>query len=173
MAETPFLYSQPVLDLVRVAAEYCKQLENAASDRRDDFLEKQKRLLPMIYLKMLLLPPQAESEGFNEPAMNENDYEFVRSAVAKLLGEQDTYLDVFVENFKYSDKPVLQTISENLADIYQPLREFVEVFRKGYEDAMMAALWECRQQFAEDWGQKLVNTLRAVHEAAAKPASED
>ena len=105
-----------------------------------------------------------EEEGFVEHPVTENDYNYVRNCVADLLMDKDDYLDVFVEDFKYSDRPIRQTISENLADVYQNLRNFIEVYRQGYDDAMLQALSEVVVTFELEWGQKLLNALRALHD---------
>lgn len=44
-------------------------------------------------------------------------------------------------------------MSENLADIYQQLRELVETFRDGYEESMQVALFETIDEFKMQWGQ--------------------
>ena len=88
----------------------------------------------------------------------------MRTTVARILSDKDDFLDVFVEDFKYSEHPVLCTISENLADVYQQLRELVENFREGYEEAMRVALYETLEEFELQWGQKLLNALRALHD---------
>lgn len=80
------------------------------------------------------------------------------------MADKDDFLDVFVEDFKYSEQPVLCTVSECLADIYQQLRELVETFREGYEEAMEVALAEVVEEFRMQWGQKLLNALRAIHD---------
>mgnify|MGYP002508651933 FL=1 len=84
---------------------------------------------------------------------------------ASLLADKDDYLDVFVEDFKYSEQPILCTISENLADIYQVLRNLLEVFRSNYEDAMQVALYDTVEEFKLYWGQTLLNALKALHDA--------
>jgi hypothetical protein len=81
------------------------------------------------------------------------------------MGEQDDYLDVFVEDMKYSDSPILMTISENLADIYQDLKNFAYIYKIGVEDEMLAAVETVKRNFENYWGQKLTNVLRAIHEA--------
>ncbi len=88
----------------------------------------------------------------------------MRSSVAAILGIHDDFLEVFVEDFKYSEQPVLCTVSENLADIYQQLRELVEAFREGYDESMEVALYETVDEFRLQWGQKLLNALRALHD---------
>lgn len=162
--ETNYLYSQPVIALVTVATEYCKQLEQTADEGPDHFADVMLRLLPLLYLRTVSLGDVPEAPGYNAPKVTEADYDFVRGGVARLMGEHDDFLDVFVEDFKYSDRPVLQTVSENLADTYQELRELVEAFREGYEDAMQAALSAAVESFRLHWGQKVLNALRALHD---------
>jgi len=80
------------------------------------------------------------------------------------MAEHDDYLDVFIDDMKYSDQPILTTISENLADIYQDLRNFLYIYKLGAEPEILASLDNLNSIFPTDWGQKLVNVLRAIHE---------
>ena len=164
MQETPFVYSQKAIDLVTVAAELCRRLEGCAGADRREFTDALRALLPMLYLKATLLGPVPEAEGFAGDHVTEADYEYVRSAVATVMGEADAYLDVFIDDFRYSDTPVMRTVSEGLADLYQAMRNLVEDFRQGSEDAMLAALDEAATEFELSWGQTLLNVLRALHD---------
>ena len=76
----------------------------------------------------------------------------------------DDFLEVHVADFKFSEQPILCTVSENLADIYQSLRDLVEIFREGYDEAMQVALHEASTEFRLTWGQALLNALRALHD---------
>lgn len=167
--EEKFIYSRPVLDFITVCTEYCKFLEQPTVSERNQFIDIMRGLLPMLYLKASLLKDLPEEPGFNEPKVTEEDYNYVRSTIAQVMGEMDDYLDVFVDDFKYSDQPVLCTISENLADVYQMVRELVEAFRGGYEEAMEVALTETIAEFELQWGQKLLNALRALHDVRFNP----
>lgn len=158
------VYSRPVLDFVTISTEYCRQLEQCNEGESSEFISVMLGLLPMLYLKAGLITEVPEVAGYNDPKVTEDDYNYVRASVSHLLGANDDYLDVFAEDFKYSDQPVLQTISENLADIYQMLRDMVEVFRGGYEEAMTVALTEVLEEFRLHWGQKLLGALRALHD---------
>lgn len=162
--ETPYIYSQSVLDFVRVSTEYCKYIEQCQGSSLADFTRVMRGLLPMVYLKLTLMGDVSEVAGWNDRKLTEEDYDFVRSSVAQIMADKDDFLDVFVEDFKYSEQPVLCTVSECLADIYQQLRELVETFREGYEEAMEVALAEVVEEFRMQWGQKLLNALRAIHD---------
>lgn len=165
-SEERYIYSQPVLDFVTVSTEFCKYLEQSQGLEVADFLRVMRGLLPMVYLKATLLGNVPEVPGWTENRLTEADYDFIRSNVAVLLGAKDDFLDVFVEDFKYSEHPVLCTVSENLADVYQQLRELVETFRTGDEESMQVALYETMEEFRLQWGQKLLNALRALHDVS-------
>lgn len=163
--ETNYIYSQPVLDFITVSTEFCKHLEQCQGEDFQQFSRVMLGLLPMVYLKMTLIGDVPEVAGWNEKKLTEEDYDYIRANVATVMAGNDDFLDVFVEDFKYSEHPVLCTVSENLADIYQQLRELVETFRAGFEDAMEVALCETAEEFRLQWGQKLLNALRAIHDA--------
>ena len=96
----------------------------------------------------------------------------VSNRIKSILGEEDVYLDVFVEDMKYSDRPISSFISEDIADIYQDIRNFVSVYQHGLEEAMMYALKDIADNFRLYWGQKLVNVLRPLHTLVYKPLDE-
>ena len=79
-----------------------------------------------------------------------------------------------MSDMKYSDQPITKYISEDLADIYQDIKDFIFVFQLGLNETMNDALAICQENFALYWGQKLVNTLRALHDVKyAQADSED
>ena len=65
---------------------------------------------------------------------------------------------------KYSDSPIHRTVSEDLADIYQELRDFLHIYEQDFEESTAAALGELSDTFAQRWGQTVVNVLRPLHE---------
>lgn len=163
---TSAIYDKNTVEFVTVAAEFCGFLERTGEMKRRPFIDKTLKLLSLLYLKASMLPGYAvRMDEFDpETFVTEGDYEQVRAGVAALLGEHDDYLDVFVEDMAYSDTPIHQTISENLADIYQPLKDFVCVYQLGFDQTMNDALVICREGFGEFWGQRLANALRALHD---------
>lgn len=80
-----------------------------------------------------------------------------------LLGTDDAYLEVFLNDIQYSDEPITAYISENLADIYQELKDMAAAFQTGQEEVMNDAVLACLVAFREHWGQKLLNAMRALH----------
>ena len=157
--EEKFLYSQPVLDFVTVATEYCKYVEQCSQTETNDFCRVMRGLLPMIYLKATLLEEVPETAGWNEKRVTEEDYNYIRSQVAAILGSNDDFLDVFVEDFKYSEHPVLCTISENLTDIYQQLRELVEAFSRRLRGCHGGSLVRNHRRISHSMGTKTPKCL--------------
>ena len=159
------IFDKNTIEFVTVAAEFCGFLERASETTRRQFADTALKLLPLLYLKASLLPECGRMEDADpETFVTEGDYELIRSAVGGLLAECDDYLEVFLDEMAYSDTPIRQTVSEGLADIYQPLKDFVCVFRLGLPATMNDALAICREQFAEFWGQRLANVMRALHD---------
>ncbi|MBP3228641.1 MAG: DUF5063 domain-containing protein [Bacteroidaceae bacterium] len=163
MDEQRYIYSDTVLDFVRASAEYCRFLEGCSESGADDFRRTLCALLPMVYLKAALLNAPDAPDAYVSPHVTEEDYNYIRHSVAAVLGPQDDYLDVQVEDFKYSEQPILRTVSENLADVYQSLRDLVETFREGHEEAMEVALADTLEEFRLTWGDALLAALRTLH----------
>lgn len=159
-----FVYSKHVIEFVTVTAETCLLLEHASELPQGEFIGKAVKMLPLLYLKASLLEiPQPVFEDETERFVTEEDYQFVRTEVEELLGTDDTYLEVFHPDMALSDTPVAAFISENLADIYQELKDFAANYQMADVDIMNDALSTCLTAFGEHWGQKLLNALRALH----------
>lgn len=172
--ESQVIFERNVVEFVTVAAEFCRYLEEAEGMRRTDFVDTVLKLLPLLYLKAEMLP-NCEQMGDIAPEnyVTEETYEIMRLNLSGILTDRDDYLDVFVSDMKYSDQPVTRYISEDLADIYQDVKDFVFVFQLGLNETMHDALAICQENFRLYWGQKLVNTLRALHEVKYASAMDD
>lgn len=140
---------------------------------RTEWSEIMLRILPLLYVKASLLPPIVDLEDeLAEVFVSHEDYMLIANQVASVLGEEDVYLDVFVEDMKYSDRPVSSFVSEDIADIYQDIRNFVSVYQHGLEETMINALKVISENFRLYWGQKLVNVLRPLHALLYKPLAD-
>ncbi len=161
----PIVYSKNTIEFVTVANEYCRFVECISGDPVREFLGKTQKILPLLYLKISVLPQfESEEEIYLEKFVSEVDYNFLQQRIMNLLGEHDDYKEVFDKGMQFSEQPLTESISEDLADIYQDLKDFVMSYQIGDEMIMQEALWECMNNFKNFWGQKLVNCLRAIHE---------
>ncbi len=172
--ESQAIFDKSVIEFVTVSAEYCAFLERQDLISRHEFVDKTLKILPLLYLKATLLP-ELDQMG-DEPLeqyVTEDQYNYIINRVAAIMADKDDYLDVFVEDMVYSDQPIKKNISEDLADIYQDIRDFVFIFQLGMNETMNDALFICQENFKSLWGQKLVNTLRALHEVKYSQGADD
>ncbi len=158
------IYERNTLEFVTVALEYCTLVEQAGHNGVFTFVDKAVKMLPLLYLKATLLPEVGQEDDIDpELSVSEDMYEAVRKRISGLLGENDSFLETFHKDMPYSDTPIAAFISENLADVYQDIGNFIELFRQGNEELMRAALGLCQNNFREFWGQQLLNALKALH----------
>lgn len=158
------LLGRETIEFLTVAKQFCTFVENSEGMQRRLFVDTMLKLLPLLYVKTLMLgKAEHVDDACPETFVTEDGYEVIRLNIASIMGELDDYLDVFMDDMVYSDKPILATISENIADIYQDIRDTVFAFQLEYEDNMKEALATCIDNFDYTWGQKLVNVMRALH----------
>ncbi|MBK7132448.1 MAG: DUF5063 domain-containing protein [Bacteroidales bacterium] len=158
------VYSRNVVEFVAVANEFCKYSEHASELKGDELLKIFQRILPLMYLKASLLPQfDPFFEEGNEKFVTESDWLRIHDTFREKFGTADDYLEVFDDKMKESEGPVISSISENMADIYQDMKDFLLLYQTGTNEVMNDAVWECRLNFETFWGQKLVNSMRAIH----------
>lgn len=153
-----------IINISALAADYCQTAERAMETDKEAFIVKMTELLPRIYIEFAPSEPIEEIDyGYYSPAVDEEWYESVRRNIAALLGSDDTYLETFEEDMKYSDTPIAASISEGLADIFQALYNFISVVKESDGAEAEGAYAECRENFETYWSQILCNTLRALN----------
>ena len=158
------VYSKNVIEFVTVANEFCAFVENQANFNRVEFIDRSIKILPLLYLKAVMLPPVNDEDAETpEKYVTEVDYNFLLNKISEKLAQYDSYQEVFDEGMQFSETPVVASIAENICDIYQDLKDFLLNFRIGTVELMTDALWECQNNFKTYWGQRLVNGLRALH----------
>lgn len=168
------VYSKEIVEFVTVGVEFCGWVERSAETDRRNFLLILTRILPLLYLKASLLPAdETEEDDLLAGYVTEEQYEYLRSTMGNLLGKDDDYLEVFDADMAYSDTPIAASISEGIADIYQDIRDLLEVYRYGNETMSRIAISRCRENFATYWGQKLVNIMRPLHGLCYGHETED
>lgn len=158
------IYSPSAIELVTVGVEFCAFIENESLVDREEWISKMLHILPLLYIKTSQLPEIIQiNEELPETFVKEEDYARVTTNIASIIGEEDVYLDVFIEDMKYSDRPISSFVSEDIADIYQDIRNLISVYQYKLDEQMNDALFVCQQHFKTYWGQKLVNVIRPLH----------
>jgi hypothetical protein len=158
------VYSGHVVEFAAVANEYCRYCEHAAELKGEEVLAIMQRLLPLLYLKASFLPKlEPVFEDGNEKFVTEPDWYRIQIAYRKKLGSADDYLEIPESSETQEDAIAAASISEDLADIYQDLKNFTLLYQTGTNEVMNDAVWECRMNFENYWGLRLVNALKAIH----------
>lgn len=165
MMESSTILNNNSLAFIGLCNEYCQTLESARETECDDFIAAMLRLLPRIYITASDL--KIDDLGLEEPyidgRLDEDYYDSIRRSIENLLGPDDTYLEVFEEDMKYSDTPIAASVSEGLADIFQVLYNFLEAIKDVPNELIDQALIAVKDDFQSYWSRILCNVMRALN----------
>jgi len=156
--------NEMVTTFVTRAAEYCTFVENAGNFSKAGFVQKSIRLLSSLYATMAEMPDITNAtDSVNQQFVDENDWHRIYHQVTQKLGYHGDYVDVYDPVAREDQDVSIVSLGDNFADIYQDLKNFVTLYGMGNEQVMQDALWECRMNFEEYWGPKLLSALRVLH----------
>lgn len=147
-------------------AEYCHAVESCDNMGKEAFVRGMLSVLPRIYLEFAGVTDFEDNSlefGYTADYVDEDYYNRLRMRMEQLLGPDDTFLETFEEDMKYSDSPIAASISESLADIFQVLYNFLAASREADDMQLAGVFNECLENFRSYWGQTLVNVLRPLH----------
>ncbi|NCO55902.1 MAG: DUF5063 domain-containing protein, partial [Bacteroidetes bacterium] len=152
-----------VVEFVTVAVEYCNFIENSQEISAFDFSKTINKILPLTYLKASMLPNiDIDEECSSEDFVNEDIYNYVQNLISVKFGENDLDCDV-PETTSQNGENTTAIISEILADIYQDLKNFTMNYRTNNELVMIESLYNCKLNFEQYWGERLLSALLALH----------
>lgn len=160
-----YVYSSEMLEFVKAANECCAFLEELKDSEGKSFISDSLRLLSTVYTTFINTgdtEPVFESPA--ESTVTEQEWSALFQKIAILLGPHNDILRIAREDEFDRSELVNHTISEDLADLYQELRDFTSIYSRGMDELMNDAAWELGERFAEHWGAKLLRALQAIHE---------
>ncbi|MCF8344266.1 MAG: DUF5063 domain-containing protein, partial [Bacteroidales bacterium] len=110
-------YSKNVLELLRVANEYCLFIEKIEHYENRQMIDFMSKLFPLLYLKGAMLPPvQVDDPSANERYVTLEQYEIVFNSIRKSILSMDDFL--YMDYTPPVDsEPVRGSVSEMLTDI--------------------------------------------------------
>lgn len=162
--EMHIAYSRNVVEFVTVANEYTKFLEHADQLEKKEFIQRLHMLAAYLYQKAVLLPQvEPEMEESTEKFVDEETYEAVKTQAELKLGAHDEFLDVYEPIRTESGDAIKVSIAECFADVYQDLKDFVSAYSQGLTEIMNDALYECRLNFEQYWGPRLLAAMGVLH----------
>lgn len=159
------VFTKNVIEFVTVANEYCSFVENSEKLEQVDFLRKIQKFLPLLYLKASMIPKN-ETVTNEEPEkyVTESHYAKINNTLLTKFGEFDSYKDLTDNQMNDTTEFVEHSISEDLSDIYQDLKDFIYIYRLGDVDFMNDGLWECINNFELYWGNRLLSASKYIHQ---------
>jgi hypothetical protein len=95
-----------------------------------------------------------------EKDVTQEEWEAVYQTMIKKLENIDEYKEI-LDPLNTDEQ--MNSLSEGIADIYQDLKDFIASYNMGTVEIMNDAIWDCKKNFKEYWGQRLVNILRVLH----------
>jgi hypothetical protein len=90
---------------------------------------------PFLAIPVFELEPEDDLEKF----VTEADYNEIRDKVLQQTGGDDEYQEVFVAGMQFSETALPASISENVADIYQEMKDLIMSFRTMNDEVMEQA----------------------------------
>ncbi len=149
---------------IGLANEYCQTIENCANYEKAVLLDKLLKLLPRLYIAITDFDgAEIDDSVIIDSYLDEIYYDSIRRKLETIIGEDDTILEVFEDDMKFSDTPIAVSISEYLSDIFQYLYDFLHAAKDATSDQINDCLSFCKDNFKAYWGQTLCNVLRAIH----------
>jgi hypothetical protein len=157
-----------VLEFLRVAHEYCVFTENASEKNSTDIYDFFLKIGPLLYLKGKLLPEvNPDYPESSERFVTEEEYQEVFNSFRHIFGAEDEFYHVGYEEYNEYEA-VKASLSENSADIYQDLKDFILLYQKNSQAARQNAVHDCRTLFEQRWGPKVLSSLRYMHYLSIK-----
>ncbi len=158
------VYSGHVVEFTAVATEFCRYAEHAAEIKGGEMLNILQKLLPLLYLKASMLPVlDPFFEDGNEKFVTEEDWNSVHENFKTIFGSANEYIELLDDPSSGDEGTVVSGIAEDMADIFQDMKNFVLLYQTGTEEVMNDAVWECRLNFENFWGVRLLNAMKAIH----------
>jgi len=115
---------------------------------------------------------EVQDSDANIKFMTEEEWEQLFNELRKKILKDDEFW--FMDNSDFSNnEPVKGSLSECLTDIYQDLKDFLDLYQKNSLNAKENAVYEIKRTFESRWGFHLVNAHKALHHIIMKRISQD
>ncbi len=158
------VYTKNIIEFVTVALEYCNYLEHAGERTKGEFVPVMQKVLALLYLKAAIVEKPVTLGDTDVPTtVTEPDYQNIQNKISGVMGESDDYFD----------GEAASSVSENLSDIYQSVKDFIMNYKQGNQALSSDSLAQCIDDFEGDWGIKLLNCIKALHNIAYSSENAD
>ena len=105
--------------------------------------------------------PNISSDAQTESFVTEADWHFIDNAISTKLGSLEVFSDL--REPADPENSIQISISECLADTYQDLKDFSQLYQFGNPEAITQGLWECKTNFEQVWGPRIMIVIKEFH----------
>lgn len=156
-------YSNPVIEMLKVANEYCLFIERIGKFPADELYSFIQKLIPLMYLKGSLLPDIVVDEPeANERFLTAEQWESTFGELRNKFSDNDEFWILDLEGPDETN-PIKASISELLTDIYQDMKDFLLLYQKEGRASKQNAAREFKHLFFSHWGIRLIDLLKVIH----------
>lgn len=165
MEDFTIIYSKSAIEFVTVAKEFLLFIDKAKESNKNNFIDKSLKILPLLYLKAILLPHIDEIEDdFTEKFVDEASWSYVQQVTSAKLGEDDDYVQIQDLGTQSSLDSLNVSLSEIYADMFQEIGDFIGAYRTTNDYTIKSALFYCSHNFENYWGIRLLSLMKALHQ---------
>ncbi|NQU33530.1 MAG: DUF5063 domain-containing protein [Bacteroidetes bacterium] len=155
--------SKSVIEMATVANEFCYFFETLEKKDKETILDFTQRILPLLYLKGTLLPEVTPNNPeANERFVTEEQWEQIFTQLRDKFGKDDEFW-VIDPQYINETEPLKASLSENIADIYQDMKDFLMLLQKNTLAARENAISECSTLLGNHWGYRVGNIFSRIH----------
>ncbi|MFU8844506.1 MAG: DUF5063 domain-containing protein [Bacteroidales bacterium] len=155
------VYARNTLEFLTVCNDFCITVSTSEmnSSSLTDYLVK---VLPLLYLKASLLPDiDVVNPDMNQRFVTQEEWQNLFLKLRKIFGTYDEFW--YTDPIGEAPEPIKGSLSEHLADIFQDLQDFLQLYQRNSLDAKENALHEVSGSFKRYWGYQLVNAHKTLH----------
>jgi len=128
-------------------------------------MEYLQRILPLLFIKGSLLPDiTPEEPDYNEKFVTEEQWEESYNSLKVFFNTLDQYWSVHHPGDPESETEK-RSLAEDLADIYQDIKDFIILYQKPLTASKENAVAACRLAFEEFWGKRAIQAGYIIHQA--------
>jgi hypothetical protein len=160
-SDKELVFSRKVLEMITVSNEFCLFIEEHAKYEPLQVLAYLERIIPLLYLKASLLPGvEVSDESANERFVTEEQWESCFQELKAKFGK----IDAFYANKNAGEKDVQKfSLAENITDVYQDLKDFLNLYQRNTMAARENAVSSCKELFEVRWGYSAIRIMQAIH----------
>jgi len=155
----------PVIrDFVKIAGDYCQLLELSSQKRTGELINELQQVLPLLYMKAAQLPrPKYCYEEEPTTFVNEDDYATIHNLLQQKFELFTGITGMSPGTLPNQHELVSFGLAEGFADIYEELKNFVNLYEVGLPQSMNDAVWICRKSFEGNLGTRIADSMKALH----------